>query len=150
MQSPNVRLYRRYNSTAFLLVACLIVYALAVLLFAVLAHAQGTNAPTLPPVAPAPTTSPVLALMLTLIPVLVPLIIALGKFAVPKIPSWILPILAPAIGALIDYLTSLGVGGHASPIASALLGAAGVGVREIYDQVKGRVKDGPVVSESLP
>ena len=77
--------------------------------------------------------------VLMLIPVLVPMILGLAKAEVPKLPSWILPILAPALGALIDWLTSLATGTTPNPIASAVLGAAGVGLREVYDQVRQRV-----------
>lgn len=84
-------------------------------------------------------------LLLSLIPVLVPLIIAIGKWALPKVPVWILPILAPALGALIDWLTTLATGSTASPALGAVLGSAGVGLRELLDQVKGRLKEGAVV-----
>jgi len=84
-------------------------------------------------------------LLLALIPVVVPLIIALGKWALPRVPAWILPILAPALGALVDFLTTWATGATASPALGAILGSAGVGVRELLDQVKGRLKDGAVV-----
>lgn len=83
--------------------------------------------------------------VLALIPVLVPLLVALGKWALPKVPLWILPILAPALGALVDYLSTLATGAAANPILGAALGAAGVGVREIFDQTKGRLKEGATV-----
>lgn len=75
-------------------------------------------------------------LLLVIIPVAVPFIVALGKFFIPKLPSWSLPILAPALGALIDYITAKTTGGTFSPVTSALLGSAGVGIREILDQIK--------------
>lgn len=104
------------------------------------ALAQSTNSS---PVTPSASTSPVSTLLLTIIPLLVPIVVAIGKSALPKVPTWLLPILAPALGALIDYLGSLATGGSANPIAAAILGSAGVGLREIVDQVKQRVVDGP-------
>jgi len=88
-------------------------------------------------------------LLLALIPVLVPLIVAVGKWALPKVPTWILPILAPALGALVDYLTTLAAGTIANPILGAALGSAGVGVRELFDQVKGRLAEGPAAKLPL-
>jgi hypothetical protein len=99
------------------------------------ATAAGTATAT-----PAPTATN--TLILTLIPVLVPLIVALAKWGVPKLPTWILPILAPALGAALDYLSTLATGSAANPAVGALLGSAGVGLREVVDQVKGRLKDG--------
>lgn len=79
---------------------------------------------------------PNLSPWLMLIPLLVPGVVALFKSLFPNIPSKWLPVLAFAHGpglVLLDKLT--GVFGH-DPIAVLALGAAGVGVREIYDQWK--------------
>lgn len=95
--------------------------------------------------ASAPIAPGVNSLLLALIPVLVPLLVALGKWALPKVPLWVLPILAPALGALVDYLTALATGAAANPVLGAVLGSAGVGVREIFDQTKSRLKEGAVV-----
>jgi len=82
------------------------------------------------------------SLFLLIIPVLVPLLIAFGKWAIPVVPAWALPIIAPALGALTDWLISLAAGTSASPAIGALLGSAGVGFREIKDQVQYRIKEG--------
>lgn len=64
-----------------------------------------------------------------------PLVIAAMKWIAPKVPSRIIPVLAPAIGAAVSIL------GHYTGIwtgdatAGALLGMAGVGLREMYDQL---------------
>lgn len=94
---------------------------------------------TTPPV----PTPPASTLLLTIIPLLVPIVVAIGKSLLPKVPTWVLPILAPALGALIDYLGSLATGAAASPVIAAALGSAGVGLREIVDQIKQRLVDGP-------
>lgn len=89
-----------------------------------------------------PTPSPGLSLLLIIIPLVVPIVVAVGKFLLPAVPKWILPILAPALGALIDWLNSLVTGTPPNPVTGALLGSAGVGVRELLDQVKQRVTKG--------
>lgn len=76
-------------------------------------------------------------LLLSLIPVLVPLFIAALKLAVPKVPKPLLPILAPILGGLADAGIAYAAGSAANPMLGAALGAAGVGVREIVDQVRG-------------
>lgn len=81
------------------------------------------------------------SLLLAIIPVLVPLLVALGKWALPKVPTWILPILAPALGALVDFIATWTVGATSNPVLGAVLGSAGVGVRELFDQVKGRMSE---------
>ena len=69
------------------------------------------------------------------IPIAVPLIIAGLKWATTKIPSKLLPILAPIIGALLDVGLAVATGHAANPVVGAILGSAGVGVREIKDQL---------------
>lgn len=91
------------------------------------AEVTGPTAVALPPVA-----SPWLAL----IPLAVPLVVTSVKSYVPKLPKVWLPVIAAAIGlalALFDHFTG-SLGGN--PMAVAFLGAAGTGLREIYDQLK--------------
>jgi len=66
-----------------------------------------------------------------LIPIFIPVLIAGLKQILPKLPSWILPILAPILGAL-----SATVSGVTDPGTGAVLGLAGVGLREAVDQTK--------------
>jgi hypothetical protein len=76
------------------------------------------------------------ALWSSLIPLLVPLVIAAAKALVPQVPRWTLPILAPVLGAVAEiagYYAGLTTG---NPLLGAILGAAGVGLREIVDQLK--------------
>lgn len=79
------------------------------------------------------------SLLLILIPLVVPIVVAIGKFFIPKLPGWTLPIIAPALGALIDYLTTRATGAIASPLLAAVLGSAGVGLRELVDQLKQKI-----------
>lgn len=94
-----------------------------------------TNTNTIPAIPEVPGTDGT-SLLLILIPLVVPLVVAVVKFVLPKLPVWTLPILAPALGALVDYLTTLATGTAASPVLAAVFGSAGVGLREIIDQVK--------------
>jgi len=91
--------------------------------------------------APAAPDTPTTALLTALIPFLVPIAIAALKAVLPLLPSWTLPVLAPLLGAGADMLIYYGSGGASvfSPIFGAVLGSAGVGVREIADQIKQRV-----------
>jgi ABC-type thiamin/hydroxymethylpyrimidine transport system permease subunit len=71
---------------------------------------------------------------LVIIPILVPIFIAVAKFFIPKIPSVAIPIIAPIMGALVDWLTT-GTFGQGT-IMGAIAGSAGVGLREIVDQLR--------------
>lgn len=68
-------------------------------------------------------------------PVIVPLILAGVKSVLPKLPSWTIPILAPVLGIAVDIVNSAATS-HASNLwAAAALGLAGVGIREVKDQI---------------
>jgi hypothetical protein len=86
-----------------------------------------------PPTAPGLSATPGLSYLL--IPILTPLLIAFGKWLVPRCPAWLLPILAPGVGALVDYLSAKMGGPSVNPLIAAALGSAGVGLREIKDQI---------------
>jgi len=81
-------------------------------------------------------TGPLVALLAALVPI----VIAGVKQIAPQLPSWVLPLLAPVLGALGDLalqavgLTSVGPGG---------------GLREAHNQVGQRVADGPKLT-NLP
>lgn len=79
------------------------------------------------------------ATMAILVTTLVPIVIMLLKMAAPKIPKALLPILAillPVVGDLIAYYTGLPSFGAGNPLIAAILGGAGVAVREVVDQLK--------------
>lgn len=69
-------------------------------------------------------------------PIIVPLIIAGVKLIKPNIPTWLLPVLAGPLGALLGYITHLTTGSELHMATAVLLGLAGVGVREVIDQIK--------------
>jgi hypothetical protein len=78
-----------------------------------------------------------------LTPVLVPVLIALEAKFTAKIPSWLKPILATVLGSLIDLANHYITGATFSPATGAALGAAGVGLREVVDQLKQMLSPSP-------
>lgn len=66
-----------------------------------------------------------------LIPVLVPMVIAGVKKVQPSIPKVLIPLLAPVLGVVASLATD-----HLSYAQGAFLGALGIAVREVVDQVK--------------
>lgn len=68
-------------------------------------------------------------------PIIVPLILAGVKQVMPKLSSWTIPILAPLLGMLVDVANSLATAHATNLWAAAALGLAGVGLREIKDQI---------------
>lgn len=92
--------------------------------------------PVLAADAAAPADVPKIDWSTLLIPVITPVLIALVKVFAPKIPKVALPILAPVLGAALDIILHYAGAGSGGPLLGALLGAAGVCVREVLDQVK--------------
>ncbi len=75
------------------------------------------------------------SLLTWLTPILVPLLIVGVKKVLPSLPGWTLPIIAPVLGIVID-LVNTATTSHAGNMGiAAALGLAGVGLREIKDQV---------------
>jgi len=74
---------------------------------------------------------------LPMVALLVPLIVALFKTKImPSVPVWLIPILAMILGPLGEFAVAKLSGGTWTGVAGALAGLAGVGVREIVDQMK--------------
>lgn len=72
----------------------------------------------------------------SLTPLVGPLLTALWKKIQPSVPHWVMPILATALGTLFNYLTSyIATHDTANIWIAAGLGLAGVGIREIKDQL---------------
>ena len=71
-----------------------------------------------------------------LTPMLVPLVLAAAKKGIGALPSWLIPILAPILGAVLDVVNAQLTGFSGGGMLGAILGAAGVGLREIIDQLK--------------
>ena len=67
---------------------------------------------------------------------LVPIIVALLKKLIPESMSWLFPVLATVLGAALDTLSQYTTGISRGPAAGAALGLAGVGLREVIDQLR--------------
>lgn len=76
------------------------------------------------------------ALLQLIIAGVVPIIIFLAKAVAPKIPKPLLPPLAGLLGAALDWAGSLTTDTTPNFAVGAVSGLAGVGLREIVDQVK--------------
>ena len=67
----------------------------------------------------------------------IPVIIAAIKNWIFSLPKWVIPIIAAALGPVMDqaiaYVSSI----EATGIAAAMFGLAAVGLRELYKQLKG-------------
>lgn len=84
----------------------------------------------------APSVEKTISIWQLLIPVIVPMIIAGLKAVIPKLPTRLIPFLAPVLGALIDVLLNLADLGGGMGLLGAIFGSAGVGVREKIDQAR--------------
>lgn len=73
--------------------------------------------------------------LVMVIPIVVPVFLAYLKKFLPNVPSWALPILAPALGALADWIMQMAGVQTGGMVKGALLGSAGVGLRELQNQV---------------
>lgn len=71
----------------------------------------------------------------------IPFLIAMIKQFIPKLPKKLIPVLCPILGALADVLAS-GTIGQGTAYGAAL-GAAAVGVREVWDQLSGAAEKPP-------
>lgn len=69
-------------------------------------------------------------------PVLVPMLVAGIKWLTPKIPTWSLPLIAGSLGGLTGLISNIASHNTGNLWLSVALGLAGVGVREVVDQLK--------------
>lgn len=110
---------------------------LALFLFAMIALGQTNTSPSSVPDIKKEASN----LLLVLIPLLVPIIVAGIKVGIKFLPTWSLPVIAAALGELLNFLSGLAGGPTTSVLGGVLLGNAGVGIREVIDQIKNRNKD---------
>ena len=68
------------------------------------------------------------------IAVATPAVVAGVRRLLPRLPKWTLPILAAVAGVAGQLVAAIATGAEISPISGALLGLAGVGLREVVDQ----------------
>lgn len=80
------------------------------------------------------------------IPVVVPLLIAGLKKFIPNVPTVFLPVLAPLLGVLADWIIQMSGVHTGGLIKGAFLGAAGVGLRELQNQVAKAMPQPPIAN----
>jgi mannose/fructose/N-acetylgalactosamine-specific phosphotransferase system component IIC len=109
---------------------------LLMMFFAVSVFAQ-TNTNSVPPAGGTASVSMV-AVWNALIVALVPLVIAaIKKWVLPNVPGVVWPVVAPLLGIASNWLAvKAGLLPQTGLALGALCGAAGVGLREVIDQVK--------------
>lgn len=74
-------------------------------------------------------------LLKALIPVLTPLLVMGVRAFLPKVPSKFYPLIAALVGVALDLVAHYSLGTTLSPLAGFALGLAGVGLREVKDQL---------------
>lgn len=96
----------------------------------------GTN--TLQAVAPSGpvAATPTLDWLTLLTPLLVPLVLGAWKKWATDIPGWATPLLAPLLGGGLTVIEHYTGAPGVNPLVGVVLGLAGVGVRELQDQVR--------------
>jgi len=125
----------RKTKTSLFVILTIVLLSLLAAPFAVLA-ADASSPGGTPPASP---ISPLAAL----IPLVVPVVIALLKAFQPKIPSMALPIIAPLLGAVADIVLHYAGISTLGPLWGMVLGSAGVGLRELQDQLKQTILPAP-------
>lgn len=110
---------------------------LALVLFAMCFTVQRMFAADGDPATPPPAD--LLGWVNLIIVALTPIVIAGIKKLAPRIPTMLLPFIAPLIGLALNYIASFATGHAANPIVGAVAGALGVWLRELVDQTKKKV-----------
>jgi len=93
--------------------------------------------------AAAPSGLDLKSLWKLVIPIAVPILIAGAKYLIPMLPGWLIPIVAPLLGGIADALVAWLAAVPANPVLGLILGSAGVGVREVADQLKQKIAPQP-------
>lgn len=73
-----------------------------------------------------------------LIPIIVPALVSGLKRLLSELPTWTLPIAAGVMGVILQGIEAALTSGDIHPGVGVLLGLAGVGIREVYDQQRQR------------
>jgi len=74
---------------------------------------------------------------------LIPILVNFIKKALPASMTWLIPILAMILGPIADLIAQKALGVGVGPVAAAALGLAGVGLREVVNQLKQTVAPTP-------
>lgn len=78
-----------------------------------------------------PSVDRTISIWQMLIPIVVPALIAILRAYIPTIPKKYVPFIAPLLGAIIDILLNFAHLGGGVGAVGAVLGTAGIGVREL-------------------
>lgn len=70
-------------------------------------------------------------------PVFVPLVVAFIKKVQSFLPKWSLPIVAAVLGSVADIVNGFVTGNSVGLLWGAVLGGAGVALRDVVNQIKG-------------
>lgn len=111
-----------------------ILMAMAFAVAAVILTQRAMGADINVPVKPGALTPELFIQWLT--PVIVPLVLAGFKQLAPRVPGWAIPLLAPVLGVVIDYVNHFATGHQTNFLVAVALGLTGVGLRELKDQIK--------------
>lgn len=77
--------------------------------------------------------------ILGIIPILTPIIVSVIKWGAPKIPTFLLPVLCPLLGAALEIVLHFAGAVSTAGVTGAILGASGLWLRELIDQL-GKLK----------
>lgn len=70
-----------------------------------------------------------------LTPVIVPLLVYYFRALIPRVKPALLPVLAVGLGIALDAVNQYATGGGKGALVGAVLGLAGIGLRELADQL---------------
>lgn len=70
-----------------------------------------------------------------LTPLVVPLLVYYFRQLIPRVKPALLPVLAIALGIALDAVNQYATGGGKGAVVGAVLGLAGIGLRELADQL---------------
>jgi hypothetical protein len=90
-----------------------------------------------------------MTLLQFLLPILVPLVLSQAKKLLGDKYNYLIPISAPVLAAVADWVQSLASGSSLGPTQAALLGAVGVCLREIIDQIRQSLPAGSTFAKQV-
>lgn len=84
------------------------------------------------------------AILTLAVPVLAPILTAGVKWLTPRIPPYLLPMICTGLGTLAVYITQWSTGTQTNAAIAIGLGLAGIGVREVLDQLRPSTPTSPI------
>lgn len=77
---------------------------------------------------------------------LVPILTMLVKKGIPDRFSFVIPLVATALGPLLDFVSLKATGVGHGPLYGIVYGMSGVALREVIDQLR-KIQTGPVIGK---